>query len=42
MAKRRRRKRIKPRNPLVPAVRRLGHKVKPSAKTYSRKAKHRR
>jgi hypothetical protein len=30
----------RPRNPLVPLLWRKGQKVKPSAKTYSRKAKH--
>ncbi len=34
------RKRIKPRNPLVPVVRRLHPKVEASPRAYSRKAKH--
>lgn len=42
MGGRRRRKRLKPRNPLVPVVRSLRHKVRPSARTYSRKTKHKR
>ena len=43
MAGKRKRKRRVPRrrNPLVPAVRKLGHKVKPSAKRYRRRPKHR-
>lgn len=38
-AKRKRRGRL--RNPLVPATKRLGQRVIPSGKTYSRKPKHR-
>ena len=34
------RKRIKPRNPVAPAVRQLRPKVVPSERTYSRKTKH--
>lgn len=34
------RKSIRIRNPLVPALRRLRPKVKPSARAYSRKPKH--
>ncbi len=34
------RKRIKPRNPLAPVVRRLRPKVEPSERAYSRKTKH--
>jgi len=34
------RKTVKLRNPLVPALRRLRPKVKPSARAYSRKGKH--
>jgi len=39
--KRKARRRSKPRNPLVPATKRLGQRVVPSAKSYSRKPKHR-
>ncbi len=44
MRKRRkaRARRVSLRNPLVPVVRALRLRVKPSAKAYSRKAKHRR
>jgi len=34
------RKTVKLRNPLVPALRRLRPKVKPSARAYSRRPKH--
>ncbi len=34
------RKRIKPRNPVAPVVRRLRPKVEPSERAYSRKTKH--
>ncbi len=44
MRKRRkvRARRVSLRNPLVPVVRALRPRVKPSAKTYSRKVKHQR
>jgi hypothetical protein len=37
-----RRRRVKPRNPLAPVVRALAPRVKPSARAYSRKVKHKR
>jgi len=40
MAGKRKRKAIRRRNPLVPATRKLGHGVKPSAKRYRRRPKH--
>jgi hypothetical protein len=39
--RKRSRKSVRIRNPLVPALRRLRPKVKPSARAYSRKTKHR-
>ncbi len=41
MAGKRKRKAIRRRNPLVPATRKLGHRIKPSAKRYRRRPKHR-
>jgi hypothetical protein len=40
MAGKRKRKAIRRRNPLIPATRKLGHKVKSSAKHYRRRPKH--
>ena len=40
MAGKRKRKTIRRRNPLVPATRKLGHGIKPSAKRYRRRPKH--
>ncbi len=40
MAGKRKRKAIRRRNPLVPATRKLGHRIKPSAKRYRRRPKH--
>lgn len=40
--RKRARKRVKLRNPFAPALRRLRPKVKPSARAYSRKPKHKR
>jgi hypothetical protein len=40
MTGKRRRRVLRRRNPLVPVVRKLGHKVKPSAKRYKRRPKH--
>ncbi|MFQ5774652.1 MAG: hypothetical protein ACE5GS_09055 [Kiloniellaceae bacterium] len=44
MGRRRKAKRkpVKARNPLAPVVRALAPRVKPSARAYTRKAKHRR
>ena len=39
--RRRKRKRVKPRNPHAPVARRLGLRIKPSAKLYKRRPKHR-
>jgi hypothetical protein len=41
MAGKRKRKTVRRRNPLVPATRKLGHRIKPSAKRYRRRPKHR-
>jgi len=40
MAGKRKRRTIRRRNPLVPATRKLGHGIKPSAKRYRRRPKH--
>jgi hypothetical protein len=40
MAGKRKRRVLRRRNPLVPAVRKLGHKVKASARGYKRRPKH--
>ncbi len=40
MTGKRKRKTIRRRNPLVPATRKLGHGIKPSAKRYRRRPKH--
>jgi len=42
VARRAKPKRIKPRNPLAPVVRALRMGVKPSARAYTRKTKHKR
>ncbi len=41
MARKRSARRPRRRNPLVPAVRKLGQRIVPSAKRYKRRTKHR-
>ena len=40
MTGKRKRRVLRRRNPLVPAVRKLGHKIKPSVRRYKRRPKH--